>query len=164
MTTMSRLRTLAKSTLSLLCLGAGVLAGGIGNAQQQSEPDKVKTTLDAFHAALSALDMRKMEEVWAHDGDVIYIGPRDKIITVGWDAVRKRWEATLNFWAELKVTTQDLHIHVNGGNAWSSSIADVVGKPKAGAPVNGPTCESIGLEKRGDRWLMGLNSTSRVPP
>jgi ketosteroid isomerase-like protein len=161
---MGRLSILAKSTLSLLCLAAGVVAGGVGSAQQQSEPDKVKTTIDAFHAALSALDMRKMEEVWAHDGDVVYIGPRDKVITVGWDAVRKKWEATLNFWAELKVTAQDLHIHVNGANAWSSSIADVVGKPKTGAPVNGPTFETIVLEKRGDRWLMVSNSTSRMPP
>jgi ketosteroid isomerase-like protein len=161
---MSRFNTLAIATMSLLVVGAALFAGGIGSAQQQAEADKVKATLDAFHAALSALDIRKMEEVWAHDGDVIYIGPRDKVITVGWDAVKNKWEATLGFWAELKVTTQgDLHLHVNGGNAWSDSIADVVGKPKTGAPVNGPTFESIVLEKRRDRWLIVSNSTSRVP-
>jgi ketosteroid isomerase-like protein len=152
------------TTLSLLSLGVAQLAGGSGNAQQQSDADKVKATLDAYHAALSALDIRKMEEVWAHDPDVMYIGPRDKAITVGWDAVKRKWEAIFDFWAELKVTTQDgPHLHVNGGIAWADGIANVVGKPKTGAPVNGPTFESIVLEKRGDRWLIASDSTSRVP-
>ena len=159
---MSRLSTFAIMTLLLLIL-EGALFAGRGNAQQQSELEKIKTTLDGFHAALSTLDIRKMEEVWAHDADVAYIGPRDKIITVGWEAVKKKWQATFDFWTELKVTTNDgPHLRINGGVASANSIANVVGKPKTGLPVNGPTFESIVLEKGGDRWLIVSNSTSRV--
>jgi hypothetical protein len=74
---MSRLNTLARATFSLLFLGVTLFTGGSGNAQQQSEADKVKATLDVFHAALSALDFRKMEEVWAHDADVMYIADQE---------------------------------------------------------------------------------------
>lgn len=161
---MGWLKQLAITTLSLLALVIFLLTDGSGHAQQQSEADKVKGTLDAFHAALSALDIHKMEELWAHDPDVMYIGPRDKTITVGWDAVEKKWEATFGFWTDLKVTTQDgPHLQVHGGIAWADIIANVVGKPKTGAPVNGPTFESFVLVKRGDRWLLASDSTSRVP-
>ncbi len=161
---MGRLSIFTIATLSLFIPAVFLLAEGSGNAQQQSDVDKVKETLDAFHAALSALDIHKMEEVWAHDPDVMYIGPRDKAITVGWDAVKKRWEATFNFWSELKVTTQDgPHLHVNGEVAWADSIAAIVGKPKVGSPLSGPTFESLVLVKRGDRWLLASDSTSRVP-
>jgi ketosteroid isomerase-like protein len=152
----------ALTTLSLLA--PMVFLAAAGHAQQQSDADKVKDALEAFHAALSARDIQKMEEVWAHDPDVMYIGPRDKSITVGWDAVKSKWEAIFNFWTELKVTTQDgPHLHVNTGIAWADVIANVVGKPKTGLPVNGPTFESFVLVKRGERWLLASDSTSRVP-
>jgi ketosteroid isomerase-like protein len=159
---MGRLIRFAFVTLSLLALT--IFSAAAGHAQQQSDADKVKEALDAFHAALSALDIRKMEEIWAHDPDVMYIGPRDRTITVGWDAVKNKWEATFGFWTELKVTTQDgPHLHINAGIAWADVIANVVGKPKNGAPVNGPTFESFVLVKRGERWLLASDSTSRVP-
>ena len=160
---MTRLRSFGMTTLSVLLLALPAAAGS-AKAQQQSEADKVKSTLDAFHVALSALDLRQMEELWAHDADVMYIGPRDKGITIGWDAVKRKWEAVFNFWSELKVTTQDgPHIHINNGIAWADSIAGVGGRLKAGASFNGPTFESLVLEKRGDRWLIVSDSTSRVP-
>ena len=160
---MIRLKALVIKTLLLLVLEVAVMSGG-ANAQQKSEVENVKATLDEFHTAQSMLDSRKMEELWAHDANVMYIGPRDKTITVGWDAVKKKWDATLNFWTELKVTTNDApHLRVNGSIAWADSIANVVGTPKNGPPVNGPTFKSIVLEKRGDHWLIVSDSTFRMP-
>ena len=160
---MIRLKALVTKILLLLVLQL-VLFGGGANAQQKSEVENVKATLDDFHAAQSMLDGRKMDELWAHDAYVMYIGPRDKTITVGWEAVKKKWDATLNFWTELKVTTSDApHLRVNGGVAWADGIANVVGTPKNGPPVNGPTFESIVLEKRGDHWLIVSDSTFRMP-
>ena len=156
------LKPFVMTTLSLL--GPIIFMTAAGHAQQQSDADKVKDALEAFHAALSARDIHKMEEVWAHDPDVMYIGPRDRIITVGWDAVRSKWESVFNFWTELKVTTQDgPHLRVNAGTAWADVIANVAGKPKNSLPVNGPTFESFVLVKRGERWLLAADSTSRVP-
>ena len=98
-------RTLVALTVALLGFGIALLANpGIGRAQQ-SDADKIKTTIDDFHAALTALDIRKMDDVWAHDPYVTVVNPRDKTISIGWDAVRKAFqEGVFSFWTELKVT------------------------------------------------------------
>jgi ketosteroid isomerase-like protein len=82
-----------------------VLLAGNGNSYaQQSDIDNVKAAVAAYHAAIGSLDMSKMDPLWAHDAYVTVINPRNKGISVGWDAVEKNWESTLNSWSELKVT------------------------------------------------------------
>jgi hypothetical protein len=97
--------------LSSICLLAG---NGIGHTQQ-SDADKVKATIDGFHTAISSLDIRKMDEVWAHEPYAMVVNPRDKTVTVGWDAIRKNFEGgVFQFWSELKVTGRDAPIiHIN---------------------------------------------------
>ena len=56
-------RTALALTIGLSSIG--LLAGNrIGHAQQ-SDADKVKTAIDGFHTAISSLDIRKMDDVWA---------------------------------------------------------------------------------------------------
>jgi ketosteroid isomerase-like protein len=158
-------RTLVALTVALLGFGVALLANpGIGRAQQ-SDADKIKTTIDDFHAALTALDIRKMDDVWAHDPYVTVVNPRDKTISIGWDAVRKAFqEGVFSFWTELKVTQRDAAvIHVNGATAWSNGTTIAAGKPKSGGDVNAPTFETGILEKRGDRWLIVSWSAWRIP-
>jgi len=160
--TMTRRTALALTIgLSSICLLAG---NGIGHAQQ-SDADKVKATIDGFHTAISSLDIRKMDDVWAHEPYAIVVNPRDKTVTVGWDAIRKNFEGgVFQFWSELKVTPRDAHIiHINGATAWATGIAVASGKPKAGGEINAPTFESAVFEKRGDRWLIVSWSAWRVP-
>jgi SnoaL-like domain len=78
-------RTALALAISSICLLAG---NGIGHAQQ-SDADKVKATIDGFHTAISSLDIRKMDDLWAHEPYAMVVNPRDKTVTVGWDAIRK---------------------------------------------------------------------------
>ena len=149
-----------------LALGFALLAGSELGHAQQSDADKIKATIEGFHAALSALDIRKMDEVWAHDPYVTVINPRDKTVTVGWDAVRKAFETEVfGFWSELKVTGRDTpHIHIKEGIGWANGTSVASGKPKSGAAaVNAPTFETGIFEKRGDRWVIVSWSAWRVP-
>ena len=150
------LRLTATATLGLALLPSQAMA-------QQSEIEKVKAALDAFGAALSARDMGKMEAVWAHDPDAMLINPRDKSVAVGWDEIKKRWEAVFSAWSELKVTRTAGPIRISGNIAWATGIAEVVGKTKAGVEQNAPTLSSDVFEKRGDKWLMVSHSAWRVP-
>jgi hypothetical protein len=64
---MNRLATLAMTTVSLF-VGVALLAvDGIGYAQQRSDSDNVNAAVNAFHAALSNLDIGKMQNVWAQE-------------------------------------------------------------------------------------------------
>jgi ketosteroid isomerase-like protein len=157
-------RTALALTIGLSSIG--LLAGnGIGHAQQ-SDADKVKAAIDGFHTAISSLDIRKMDDVWAHEPYAMVVNPRDKTVTVGWDAIRKNFEGTVfQFWSELKVTGRDAPtIHIKGETAWATGIAVASGKPKAGGDaINAPTFESAVFEKRGDRWLIVSWSAWRVP-
>jgi 2C-methyl-D-erythritol 2,4-cyclodiphosphate synthase len=63
---MNRRATLAMTTVSLVFVGVALRAGGgIGYAQQRSDSDNVNAAINAFHAALSNLDIGKMQNVWA---------------------------------------------------------------------------------------------------
>ena len=55
---MNRLATLAMTTMSLLFVGMALRASdGISYAQQRSDSDNVNAAVNAFHAALSNLDI-----------------------------------------------------------------------------------------------------------
>ena len=130
---------------------------------QQAEADKVKAALEGFNAALSSLDIAKMDAVWAHDPDAILVNPRDKTVTVGWDAIKKNWESTFSIWSELKVSKKSGNVHVSGNTAWATGVAEVIGKTKGGDAVNSPTFETDIFEKRGDKWLLVSHSAWRIP-
>jgi hypothetical protein len=83
-------RTTAALIARAMLLSVVVLLGGNGKSYaQQADIDSVKATVEAYHAAIGSLDMSKMDPLWAHDAYVTVIQPRDKGISVGWDAVKK---------------------------------------------------------------------------
>ena len=136
------------------------------NGKSYAQESDIKTAINAYHAAIESLDMSKLDPLWAHDATVILINPRDKSISVGWDAVKKQWEAAFASLAELKDTQADgPYIQVKGDVAWATGMVTVVGKTKAGVAfaLNAPTWESDVFEKRGNAWLLVSHIALRVP-
>ena len=163
---MNRLTVRAMSTLSLLFLAVALLASdNICYAQQRSDGDNVKAAVDAFHAALSNLDIGKMQDVWAQEPYVVLVNPRDKAPAVGWVAVKKDWQdGVFGFWAELKLSPKQApQIHINQGTASTTGVTGVEGKNKSGQALSFTIIETQVYEKRGDRWLMISHHASRVP-
>jgi ketosteroid isomerase-like protein len=145
-------------------LSAVVLIAGAASANAQSDVDGIKTAITALHAAISSLDIAKMEPLWAHDDNVMLINPRDKKISVGWGAVQQNWQRTFGVWSQLSVTqAEGPFVRVDGNVGWSTGIANVVGKPKTGAAVNAPTVETDVWQKNGVAWLLVSHTASRVP-
>jgi hypothetical protein len=87
-----------------LLISAIVLIAGNGKSYAQADTDKVNAVIDAYHAALSALDAAKMAALWARDDSVMDIEPPDKAITLGRQAVKKNFEEEFSGFSELKVT------------------------------------------------------------
>ena len=163
---MNRRATLAMTAVSLAFVGVALIAGdGIGYAQQRPDSDNVNTAINAFHAALSNLDIGKMQNVWAQEPYVVLINPRDKAPAVGWDAVKKDWqERVFGFWGELTLSPKQApHVHIDQGTAWTTGVVGVEGKNKSGQALSFTIVETQVYEKRGDRWLMVSHHASRVP-
>ena len=139
------------------------IAGGSKSYAQEAD---TKAAVDAYHAALGSLDISKMEPVWAHDANVILINPADRGISVGWDAVKKDWEAQFDFLADLKVTEANApHVSVKGDVAWATGVANAVAKAKSGADVGGLVLvyESDVFEKREGHRLLVSHTALAVP-
>jgi len=61
----------------------------------EKDDQAVLAATKQFYAALNQLftgEMKSMTEIWSHADDVTYMGPVGGF-QVGWDAVRKDWEA-----------------------------------------------------------------------
>jgi ketosteroid isomerase-like protein len=142
----------------------GLLVGNANGYAQEFEVNEVKAVINALHAAISALDMSKMEPLWAQNNYVMSKQPPDKSISIGRDAVNKDWEADFQPLSELNVTqAEGPHIHVNGNVAWQMGIAKAVGKLKTGAAVNALVAETDVFEKPGGKWLLVSHTASRLP-
>lgn len=148
----------------LLGVGVAVIMAGEASRADQSDEDKIKAAIAAYNVAISSLDVSQMDGLWAHEAYVMSIQPRDKAVSVGWDAVRSAWQATFSFWDELKVTsTGEPHIRIDGNVAWSDNVVMVVGRSRSGDRIEVPTFASDVFEKRADAWLLVSHNAWRVP-
>lgn len=150
--------------MNMPLLSAVVLIAGVASANAQSDIDGIKTAITALHAAISSLDIARMDPLWSHDDNVVLINPRDKKISVGWAAVQHNWQTTFDVWSQLSVTpAEGPFVRVDGNIGWSTGIANAVGKTKTGATVNAPTVETDVWQKNGVAWLLVSHTASRVP-
>jgi ketosteroid isomerase-like protein len=125
----------------------------------------VKATIDEFHAALTALDLAKMDAVWAHDDRVMDKEPVAKTVTLGWEATRKNFEGLFGATAELKVTqAEGPHIQVQGDVAWAMGVAFAGQKLKTGQVFGLAVFEADVFKKQDGRWLYVSHATSVLPP
>ncbi len=97
-----------------------------------------------------------MELLSAHDANALLINPRDKSISVGWDAVEKNWKWSFGrFPTKFKITQlEGPQIVVSGSAAWSTGG---VGSEKSGV------FENDVFEKRGGSWLLVSHTALRAP-
>jgi ketosteroid isomerase-like protein len=162
---MNRRRLISMTGAGLIASGLALLSGSEIAAAQPSDTDQVKATIESFKAALSNLDAKKMDALWAHDPNVMLVNPRDKAVSIGWDAVSKDWEATFALLSQLNVTQKDgPYIQIKGNVAWATGVALETGKLKTGNAIpDTPIMESNVFEKRGDHWLIVSHSAWFAP-
>jgi ketosteroid isomerase-like protein len=134
------------------------------NAKSFAQDADIKAAIDAYHSALGARDISKMQPLWSSDDNVTTINPRDKKVSVGPVAVQRSFEADFAGVSELKVTQSDgPYIQVRGNVAWSTGIATAQLKLKSGESLSIPTYEMDVFEKRDGRWLLASHTALSVP-
>jgi ketosteroid isomerase-like protein len=132
-------------------------------AEAGAESAVIASANHVFDEALSARDIAAMDTIWAHEPYVVAVHPASKTPIIGWDAVRKSWEATFDRFAEISVSMQDPQIRISENVAWVVGLEEIRGKLKNGEAAGFTALTTNMFEKIGGRWLMVLHTTSRVP-
>jgi ketosteroid isomerase-like protein len=159
--TLMNRRTPITMLVQALLLSMVLLAGTSESSAQQSD---IKNAIEAFHVAISSLDVTKMEPLWAHEKFVMLINPSDKSISLGWEAVKRNWKTIFSEVGGLKVTQLNgPHLRIRGDVAWATEIAVSEVKTKTGGVFDGNTLETFVFEKLGGQWLIVSHTSSRVP-
>ena len=117
---------------------------------------EVQAAIEQFFHAMDTQNFDLMEQITAHDADMVHIGTDTGEIWRGWDELR---EATIEQFEGLeyyKAEIRDLSVKVSrsGNIAWYSHLLDAQIKSNGyeqtwrGARFTGV------FEKRSDRWVM----------
>ncbi len=147
------MKALLLSTSLFLMAGAAV-------ADDKSD---VLAANNEYLRAFSSLDIKAVEAVWAHDGNVTVIHPFSKTPAVGWDAVRKSWEEAISRSIEFSITMDNPHVSVGNNAAWVVGIENVRAHRKSGQTEEFSSLATNIYEKRDGRWLMVHHHGSRMP-
>jgi ketosteroid isomerase-like protein len=135
-----------------------------GNGTSYAQETDIKAAIDALHAAISTLDVSKIEPLWVHDNSVMSKQPPDKNISVGWDAVQ---DGLGSGFPTLIGTERHPGGRALYTSQWQCGMADgnrkAVGKLKTGAAVNALVAETDVFEKSDGKWLIVSHTATRLP-
>jgi len=133
-------------------------------AAQPSAAESVNGLLDRYFSAASERDISKVEPFWAHDSEVVLVFPSDKQAAVGWDAVKKSYQAVFDRFSEWKLSPKETpSIQVRPGSAVATTKVFVQGTGKTGSPISYTLLFSQVLVERDGQWFIVAAHGSRVP-
>lgn len=118
---------------------------------------------EAFDAALSRRDLATLDSAWLHDGMVTAVHPAGKTVVVGWDGVRKSWQAAFDAFPELSVTLKEPTVRVGGNFGWVVGVETIKGKRPNGDLVEFTAMTTNIYEFRDGKWLMLHHQANRAP-
>ncbi|SRR5258708_2877639 len=153
-------------TIAFRNVAAAILLFAACNAvaQPASEIEKVKVANQAYYEALSARDIRAMEQIWSRTPDATNVAPPTRPAAhVGWDAIRKNY---LGFWGtldELTVSMEQPTVRINGSVAWVYGIEKAQRRTKTGQTSSGPNFGTSIFVNQSGHWLMIFHQVALIP-
>jgi ketosteroid isomerase-like protein len=81
------------------------------------EEKQVAQANESFYRAFETLDIKKMESVWANDGEIQCGHPGWRILR-GWKPVMESWRQIFENTPQIRFMLTDLVIEVRGDLAW----------------------------------------------
>jgi ketosteroid isomerase-like protein len=133
-------------------------------AEAPSEASRVKAVNNAYYKALSARDMRAMEKVWTCAADNILIAPPTNPVThVGWEAIRRNWEAYWPTFSRFSVSMVVSMVNVNGPVAWVHGVETSRRRAKTGDVSSSRNYGTNIFVNCDGSWLMAFHQSAMIP-
>ncbi len=148
-------------------------------ALQHENPEQdVREANRRFYQAFAALDLERMDEVWAHEDWVECVHPGWDLL-LGWDEVRESWARIFTSTRRVKVDLSSVWVHVEGKVGWVACTEHVTSTFEHGfdealvqamnlfvlRPVEATDKEAPveGKRKPPGRWQMVAHHASPLP-
>src|SRR5215475_9702205 len=151
---------------SLFSIVLAIIAAALTSSHtaQASEAANINALLDRYFAAASERDIFKVEPFWANDSEVVLVFPSDKQAAVGWDAVKKSYQAVFDRFSEWKLSPEEAsNIQVRPGAAVAATKVLIKGTGKSGSAISYTLLFSQVLVQRDGQWLIVAAPGSKVP-
>jgi ketosteroid isomerase-like protein len=131
-----------------------------------SEEKDVARANEGFYRAFESLDIKKMESVWANDGEIQCGHPGWRIVR-GWKPVMESWRQIFENTPQIRFLLTDLTIEVRGDFAWVTLYENLNGSLE-GQNVAATILTTNIFRKGADGWRMihhhGSSVAQALPP
>jgi ketosteroid isomerase-like protein len=124
------------------------------------DPVAVQQANADFYRAFEALDIRAMEQVWAHGEHVKCVHPGWPLLT-GWDAVRTSWETIFANTQEMRFTLTDVRVEAASELAWVTCTENILSETDGRVGVTSILATNV-FERDGGAWRMVHHHASHV--
>ena len=122
--------------------------------------DAVRAANTKFYRAFESLSIDAMDSVWDHADDVRCIHPGWQAM-VGWDAVRKSWDAIFHAAAYMEFNISDIQVWTSGNVACLFCHENIV-TFRDGQEARTVVLATNGFRRVRGRWLMVQHHGSPV--
>ena len=114
----------------------------------------------AFYRSFESLDIKRMEAVWAKNGDIQCGHPGWRILR-GWGPVMESWKRIFENTPSMKFTLTDVKIEVRGELAWVT-LYENFNSSIQGQNYSAAILTTNMFQKTSDGWQMILHHGSSV--
>jgi ketosteroid isomerase-like protein len=152
--------------VGLLSLVAASMASMFvqSSAMASSDAENLAALLKRYFAVVSDRDMTKLETLWINDPSVVLVFPSDKQAAVGWEGVKKSYQARFDSVSDWKLSEKEPpHIQVRPGSAITTTPVLIQATAKSGAAVSYTLLFTQVFVQRDHQWLLVASHGSRVP-
>ena len=113
-----------------------------------------------FYRVFESQDLEQMEALWAHGDHVRCVHP-GWCLLVGWEAVRRSWEAIFKASHEMRFSIGDVHVQCEGGVGWVTCTENILSEARGTISVTSVLATNI-FEHGGGEWLMVHHHASHI--
>lgn len=113
-----------------------------------------------FYRAFEALDLARMDAVWAHDERASCVHPGWPLLA-GWPAVRDSWGAIFANTEEMRFTLSDVRVVAAGETAVVTCTENILSGTAGRIAVTSVLATNV-FERRPDGWRMVLHHASPI--
>ncbi len=130
------------------------------------EEQEVTQANESFYRAFEALDMARMEAVWARNAEIQCGHPGWRILR-GWKPVMESWRRIFENTPRINFSLTDLSVEVSGDFAWVTLYENLISSVE-GQNVGAMILTTNVFRKGADGWRMihhhGSSVAQAAPP